>query len=252
MNRGGLSVTNEIVQDARRSIPAQSTGVMQALRIALGSDNAFHPADVRAATSASAMPARFKEDEPDDMLLDPNDEDSAIPSRALLAKAQQEYDVKEEDLPIEDPLNILADEEEADLIMEVAPEELEAEDDLLEEEVMPFHFANFTLPKPKPLSEDTRRQHMINAIERIYSGGQHVGQNYTLDSQAFRGADNEESSLPAGPAVTTKDVYVLLLARLSSRGLKKASGTMEGDHKDGEDRIRQSICDFVLADFTNR
>lgn len=228
---------------------------MRALRTALGSDdpNAPHPADVRLTTSASAMPARLKEDEPDEMLLDPNDEDSAIPSGALLAKAQQEYDVKEEDLPIEDPLNILADEEEAELITEVAQDEVEeAEDDLLEEEVMPFHFANFTLPRPKPLSEDTRRQLMISAIGRIYSGGQHVGQNYTSDSQPFMGTENEESSLPAGPAVTTKDVYVLLLARLSSRGLKNASGTTEADHREGEDKIRQSICDFVLADFTNR
>lgn len=227
---------------------------MQALQIALGQDdlNAPHPATIRLTGSESAMPARFKEDEPDEMLLDPNDEDSAIPSGALLAKAQQEYDVREEDLPIEDPLNVLPDEEEADLIMEVAPEELEAEEDLLEEEVMPFHFANFTLPKPKPLSNDTRRQLMISAIERIYSGGQHVGQNYASDSQPFMGTENEESSLPAGSAVTTKDVYVLLLARLSSRGLERASEAVEPDHRDGQDRTRQSICDFVLEDFTNR
>lgn len=216
---------------------------MQALRLALGTDDV---------NGIDAMPTRLKADGSSGMPPAPNGLESAAPSGASLAKVQQEYDVKEEDLPIEDPLNVLADEEEADLIMEVAPEELEAEEDLLEEEVMPFHFANFTLPKPKSVTEDTRQKLMLSAIERIYSGGQHVGQNYTSDSNAFLGSDNEESSLPAGSAVTTKDVYVLLLARLSSRGLKCDADAAPPTDMSREDKIRQSICDFVLEDFSNR
>ncbi|KAJ9112124.1 hypothetical protein QFC20_002305 [Naganishia adeliensis] len=221
-----------VIHDVRRRIPSQTSQVMNALRVALGPEDhntAGLEAVSRIASDRASMPARFQEDEPDEMLLDPNDQDSAIPSGALLAKVQQEYDAKDEDLPIEDPLNVLADEEEADLIMEVTPEELEEEEDLLEDEVMPFHFANFTLPKPKTVTEETRQKLMLSAIERIYTGGQHVGQNYTSDSSRFLGSDNEESSLPAGAAVTTKD-----------------------PSKSREDKIRQSICDFVLEDFSNR
>lgn len=248
-------LTHSLQQDVRRKIPGQTSQVMNALRIALGPED--HEAAglrevSRIASDRTSMPARLQEDEPDEMLLDPNDEDSAIPSGALLAKVQQDYDAKEEDMPIEDPLNVLADEEEADLIMEVTPEELEEEEDLLEDEVMPFHFANFTLPKPKAVTEATRQKLMLSAIERIYTGGQHVGQNYTSDSSRFLGSDNEESSLPAGAAVTTKDVYVLLLARLSSRGLRYDSDAVPSADESQEDKIRQSICDFVLEDFSNR
>lgn len=228
---------------------------MNALRVALGPQDhstAGLQEVSRIASDRASMPARFQEDEPDEMLLDPNDQDSAIPSGALLAKVQQEYGAKEEDLPIEDPLNVLVDEEEADLIMEVAPEEAEEEEDLLEDEVMPFHFANFTLPKPKAITEETRQKLMLSAIERIYTGGQHVAQNYTSDSGRFIGSDHEESSLPAGAAVTTKDVYVLLLARLGSRGLKHDADAPASAEVSQEDKIRQSICDFVLEDFSNR
>jgi hypothetical protein len=248
-------LTHSLQQDVRRKIPGQTSQVMNALRIALGPED-HETAGLREvsriASDRTSMPARLQEDEPDEMLLDPNDEDSAIPSGALLAKVQQDYDAKEEDMPIEDPLNVLADEEEADLIMEVTPEELEEEEDLLEDEVMPFHFANFTLPKPKAVTEATRQKLMLSAIERIYTGGQHVGQNYTSDSSRFLGSDNEESSLPAGAAVTTKDVYVLLLARLSSRGLKYDCDAVPSADESQEDKIRQSICDFVLEDFSNR
>ncbi|KAJ9126629.1 hypothetical protein QFC24_001658 [Naganishia onofrii] len=240
-------------QDARRNIVSQTSPVMMALRTALGSESSASFSDL-VNLSNDAMPSRLREDEPDDMLLDPNDIDSAIPSGADLAKVQHEFDIKDEDMPIEDPLNLLGDEEEADLILEVSPEVTEEEGDMVEDEVMPFHFANFTLPKPAPLSQETRQKLVLSAIQRIYTGGQHVGDKYASDSNSFIGADDQESSLPAGSAVTTKDVYVLLLARLSSRGLHPtiASNATEPETNDRDEKIRQSICDFVLEDFVNR
>ncbi|WVO15435.1 hypothetical protein L204_103093 [Cryptococcus depauperatus] len=128
-------------------------------------------------------------------------------------------DVEDEDDEDEvlDPLGL--DDEDEDLLM------LEGLEPMMNEEE-PTTFAEFSLPAPEPLETSEKEQILSQALERIWQTG--------ADLASL--PDPKESDA-IKTAVKPKELWMLLLARLVTRGAESK---------------RKAICDFVTADFVNR
>lgn len=208
-----------------------------------------------------ALTSRLQEDEPDDMLLDPNDEDAAIPSRAQAVKAEpKDEDVENERAAI-DPLNMLADEEEEDEARQAIPVQATPVEEVSEEkleviEAVPLKFANWKLPPPRALTAQARKNLLISALKRIWTSGQDIEQQAfdisALEDQSEHriGLADTESSV-TGRFVKPKAAWLLLVARLGSRGLV-GTGQEAGEGNGQLRDVRKALSDYIAEDFSNR
>lgn len=198
------------------------------------------PQPVVQAALASQMPARLEEDEPDDMLLDPN-EDGAIPSgQGDVATASATRDA-----PIVDPLNMLGDENDNEERFEVpAPT---AEMDPKEEEIAATGaYVDFRLPPPPALEPDQQRDVILSALDRICKSGLDIVEQMPLSNAVL----GDEDAAHVGFRVRSNEAYMLFVSRLATRGIT-------AQDKDevtalGEDAVRKAVAEYVCADFQSR
>lgn len=94
------------------------------------------------------------------------------------------------------------------------------------EEEEPTSFTDFVLPAPEPLDPSDKEFIFTDTIERIWQTGADLA---SLPDPK----DSDATKL----AVKPKEMWMLLLARLATRGA---------------DVKRKVICDFIIADFANR
>ena len=207
-------------------------------------------------TTTRALPSRLQEDEPDDMLLDPLDEDSAIPSAAAVV-TKGDPGGKEEDGPAQNPLNMVDEEEEIDPDQEIVIPDVIPEADVLPEETLPMRFIDFALPEVEALSEQDQQKSILQIMRRICRTGGDV-QHQMADESDIRllDEDSEATQGLAGPMISPKEMWILLLARMASRSTKpdtdvKTEVSYESESADS-DWIRKALCDYVLEDFASR
>ncbi|WWD21274.1 hypothetical protein CI109_105758 [Kwoniella shandongensis] len=137
----------------------------------------------------------------------------AIPLLATALGVVKEEVKEEDDDEILNPLD-----------MDLDDEDLLQPDDVQEEEVIAF--TDFVLPPPEPLDPSEKDYVLDSAIQRIW----------TIGSDLASLPDPKESDA-VKTAVQPKEMWMLLLARLATRGA---------------DVKRKAVCDFVAADFINR
>lgn len=181
---------------------------------------------------ASQMPARLEEDEPDDMLLDPN-EDGAIPSG-------QGNDGK--DAPVVDPLNMLGDENDR---FEMPAPSAEAEDPKAEE-ISAGAFVDFRLPPPPALEPDQQRDVVLSALDRICKSGLDIVEQMPSANSVF----GDEEAAHVGFRVRANEAYMLFVSRLATRGITAQDKDMVSAL--GEDAVRKAVAEYVCDDFAAR
>jgi symplekin len=109
--------------------------------------------------------------------------------------------------------------------------------------------ADFKLPPPKELSEDNRLDVISSSLTRIWDG-----------------ADELRVGLPMDPLQSTgtsaSELWMLLIVRMITRVAEPPPdfGGVGVDHKElhqlalysRQDRLRQTLCDYIMADFPSR
>lgn len=111
----------------------------------------------------------------------------------------------------------------------------------------------FQLPPPKELAEDAREALIRGSLVRIWNGAQDL-ETHDL---SFEMADI--------PGMTPADMWMLLLVRLITRVVDPAPPPPQTDSEvkdetiiavseiySHQDRIRQTLCDYIIADFPSR
>ncbi|WVQ92978.1 hypothetical protein IAU59_000040 [Kwoniella sp. CBS 9459] len=156
---------------------------------------------------------------------------AALGVSAGLSAAKGEPVKEEEFDEVLNPLDMDLDDD--DLLLEDFDEPIEDETD---EGLAGQTFSSFVLPPPEPLDAEEKEYVLSTAIERIWTAG--------TDLSSLSGAANtpSTSSNESGTdgfqtAVKPKEMWMLLLARLATRGAETK---------------RKTIADFVAADFVNR
>lgn len=111
----------------------------------------------------------------------------------------------------------------------------------------------FKLPPPRELGEDARDSLIRGALVRVWDGA--------------KGLETHEYSLETldVPGMTPADMWMLLLVRLITRVVDPAPIPVppEGEIKEDtavvvseiyshQDRLRQTLCDYIMADFPSR
>jgi hypothetical protein len=206
--------------------------------------------------SALALPSRLQEDEPDDMLLDPLDEDSAIPSAAVMS-ADRKIGVKLEEGPAQDPLNMVVEDEELEGLSEIViPDELPVAEGLVDE-ALPLRFIDFSLPEAESLDDKGRQEMVLQIMRRICKTGGDVQQQMAEETDMrLLDEDSEATQGLAGPMISPKEMWVLLLARMASRSSEPRE-PVKGESSCGlaasdNDWVRKALCDYVMEDFASR
>jgi len=213
-------------------------------------------APVAVQDSTLALPSRLQEDEPDDMLLDPLDEDSAIPSAAIMS-ADRHNGVKLEEGPAQDPLNMVVEDDEPEGVPDIViPDELPAADGTVEE-ALPMRFIDFSLPEVESLDDKGRQEMVMQVMRRICKTGGDVQQQMADESDVrMLDEDSEATQGLAGPMISPKEMWVLLLARMASRSSEPKSSIKGESHDNSDlsddDWVRKALCEYVMEDFASR
>jgi hypothetical protein len=212
------------------------------------------PVPIAPALSAPSSRDSIRQPETDDMLLDPENDEINM---ANLAADIDEYDdgVKDEEVVVADPLAMLDDEEEEseDEQMEDVAATTALEED--QDEVVPLEFLNFKLPPPEPLNEEVRESLMLTALQRICISGRDVQGRLSAVGGDVTGDQvvGDEDAVHVGTTLNPREMWILLLSRLASRGFDGSDVATEGNTMATmSEKTRQSICDFVAADFAGR
>lgn len=109
----------------------------------------------------------------------------------------------------------------------------------------------FKLPSPKTLDEDEQRALVRASLTRICDGAGDL-QTQNLDPSEAQG-------------LSPSDMWMLLLVRLVTRVAdpstssdedtgenKEANGLSVSELYDRQDRLRQTLCDYIMTDFSGR
>jgi hypothetical protein len=190
------------------------------------------------------------------MLLDPLDEDSAIPSAAVMS-ADRKIGIKLEEGPAQDPLNMVVEDEEPEGVPEIViPEEVPTTEGPIDE-ALPMRFIDFSLPEVESLDDQGRQEMVLQVMRRICKTGGDVQQQMAEETDVrMLDEDSEATQGLAGPMISPKEMWVLLLARMASRSseprvsLKRESG--ENLSAPDNDWVRKALCDYVMEDFASR
>ncbi len=114
-----------------------------------------------------------------------------------------------------------------------------------------FDTGEFRLPPPKELPEDAREALIRGSLVRIWDGSKDL--------------EAPDLSLEDVPGMTPGDMWMILLVRLITRVAdpEPIAAPPEGDSKEQavvvpsdiyshQDRLRQTLCDYIMADFSSR
>lgn len=116
-----------------------------------------------------------------------------------------------------------------------------------------FQHVNFTLPPPEDLAEKERLSLISTSINRIWSGAEEL---------RVSGSGVLPESEQAG-GNSASEVWMLLLVRMITRVAEppwndesmddsKEGQVVEQDFFSRQDQLRQTLCDYVMADFPSR
>ncbi|WVF65302.1 hypothetical protein IAT40_000026 [Kwoniella sp. CBS 6097] len=144
---------------------------------------------------------------------------SAVKAEAV---KEEEYD------EVLNPLDMDLDDD--DLLLEDFDAPIEDEDEALAGQT----FTSFTLPPPEPLDADEKEYVLSTAIERIWTTGADIS---SLPDNSVSASNKETGTDAFQTAIKPREMWMLLLARLATRGAEAK---------------RKTIADFVVADFVNR
>lgn len=287
------SVSTEILQDAirRARVTARGTtfATLRALGVALGPDESGSVAPAPQnrdrepeVTRTRQMPSRLSEDEPDDMLLDPGEDDGAIPSASASSGVKREEDEDDEaemememDVPIADPLNLIGDENEAEAEAERAmkgaaqgnDEMRQGSDSSVVEQGKPrLSVTDFRLPAASDLTSKQKQGIVLAAIDRLCQAGLDISAQTAgaiVGAGGGVGADQmnnlvlgDNDSVRVSFKVQSTDAWMLFVTRLVSRGMSIDSASFMESQNQNQTKIsstfRQAVADFVCEDFPSR
>ncbi len=200
-----------------------------------------------------------RQPETDDMLLDPDNDETNIANAVAAQASIDEGPVKAEDddAPVADPLTMLEDDDEYGG-SDVAADEAASPgggDDVQMDEVVQLRFLEFKLPPPIPLDDTQRQTLMLTALKRICISGQDVqGTLAATDLVQEDEVEGNSDSAHVGTILSPKEMWILLLSRLPSRGMSEAAQEGEEAKTMGSlsEKARKAVCDFIATDFVNR
>ncbi|CAL1714714.1 unnamed protein product [Somion occarium] len=167
-------------------------------------------------------------------------------------------EVKEE--PV-DPLKMDIDDEEVEYAPEKLAEQEAEQEAAVETEAaleismdLTLDLQGFHLPPPKELSDNDREVLVRSSMSRIWEGAKDLAPH-----------DYDVSAEPHGSSAT--DLWMLLIVRLVTRVAEPPpSDSPDGEEWDGDmtngemigslathqDRLRQTLCDYIMSDFSGR
>lgn len=109
----------------------------------------------------------------------------------------------------------------------------------------------FKLPPPKSLEDHDRNALIRSSLTRIWDGAKDL--------------TTQEIDLSESQGFSATDMWMLLLVRLITRVAdpppvveeesaedKEANELAVSDLYDRQDKLRQTLCDYIMADFTGR
>lgn len=108
---------------------------------------------------------------------------------------------------------------------------------------------DFKLPPPKDLSEEERSSLVRNSVSRIWDGSEELKSN---------GDALPPDSTRAG-GHSPAEMWMLLIVRMVTRVVDPPTISPDGgddivmgDFYDRQDRLRQTLCDYIMSDFPAR
>ncbi|KAJ6591683.1 Symplekin tight junction protein C terminal-domain-containing protein [Mycena vulgaris] len=166
------------------------------------------------------------------------------------------------------PVPVVKDEPVDPLQMDIGQDELEYEPDRLNEELSGdddlgkpesvdidsvlahnMQLLDFKLPPPKDLSEEERSSLVRSSVSRIWDGSEDLKSN---------GEALTPDSTQAGGHSPT-EMWMLLLVRMITRVvdpppiiMDESDDVVVNDFFDKQDRLRQTLCDYIMSDFPAR
>ncbi|KAJ7115848.1 Symplekin tight junction protein C terminal-domain-containing protein [Mycena epipterygia] len=168
------------------------------------------------------------------------------------------------------PVPVVKDEPVDPLQMDIDQDELEYEPDRLNEELSGddgsgnggtesvdidsvlannMQLLDFKLPPPKDLSDEERLSLVRSSVSRIWDGSEDMKSN---------GEALPPDSTQAGGHSPT-EMWMLLLVRLVTRVVdppptspEEGNDVVVSDFYDKQDRLRQTLCDYIMSDFPAR
>ncbi|CCM02435.1 uncharacterized protein FIBRA_04534 [Fibroporia radiculosa] len=244
-------VTDLIVANIQAFSEAALMGLVQAYRHSRSADSATPSTSI--VSHPSAVPA-IQVQAPSPQEVPPRRPATPTPPPAVATV------VKEEPL---DPLKMDIDEEEIEyepdrLNLELsggseAVPEYEAALDHEMDLAFDLHPADFKLPPPRDLTDDERNSIVRSSLGRIWEGAKDLA-----PSDMFSEASLEELRTSGA------DMWMLLIVRLVTRVTDPVSSDdliekkpedlsdMVSEIYSHQDRLRQTLCDYIIADFSGR
>ncbi|KDR80507.1 hypothetical protein GALMADRAFT_264472 [Galerina marginata CBS 339.88] len=256
-------ITNLIVANLEAFTEPQLIAMVNTYRQSRGLTG-LTPARTSAASdtiSATASKATFSTSTTSVPAIPTGPRKDAYPIEKSMTPTTQEPAVKEE--PV-DPLQMDIDEDELEYEPEKLNEALSGapapEDEIMDTETSPavvdLQLLNFKLPPPKEFSSDEDRMGVVSSsISRIWDGA---------DELRAMGEGISPDSLQAG-GNTASEIWMLLLVRMLTRVAEpppdldgdetmddSSKGLVEQDYYVRQDQLRQTLCDYIMADFPSR
>ena len=116
-------------------------------------------------------------------------------------------------------------------------------------ESITLDLADFKLPPPKEPSEDDRLNVISDSLTRIWDGADELRMGLSLDPLQSTG-------------IAASELWMLLIVRMITRVAEPppyfdADGVdskelLQLDLYSRQDRLRQTLCDYIMADFPSR
>ncbi|KAJ8521574.1 hypothetical protein ONZ45_g1743 [Pleurotus djamor] len=170
--------------------------------------------------------------------------------RAAAVSVPEPVAVKEE--PV-DPMEMDIDQDDIEyepeqLNLELSGNGAQAEDagDEVDPANLELRLVEFKLPSPKELEDDTRISLLTDGMKRIWNGADEARQS-EVGSDRIGGSQQE--------------IWMLLIIRMITRSAEPPDDSPEPKEEDSEevvpfegrhDRLRQILCDYIMADFPSR
>ena len=124
----------------------------------------------------------------------------------------------------------------------------------MDQEMNLLDTGEFRLPPPKELAEDAREALIRGSLVRIWNGASEL--------------EAHDLSFDDVPGMIPGDMWMILLVRLVTRVVDPAPSSpppTEGEEEpkdqavvvpseiySHQDRLRQTLCDYIMADFSSR
>ncbi|KAF9462864.1 Symplekin tight junction protein C terminal-domain-containing protein [Collybia nuda] len=168
--------------------------------------------------------------------------------------------VKDEPL---DPLQMDIDQDEIEYEPDRLNKELSGDDPVLLSIVdvgsaaTNLQLIDFKLPPPKDLDEDERGQLIRNSVQRIWEGAEEIknnGESISVDSTQAGGHSATEMWMLLLVRMVTRvaEPRPMVVEESDSMDVESAAEVTVLDFYAHQDRLRQTLCDYIMSDFPSR